>query len=215
MRHGQKLWRRHEGSGCRVAVGPHWSSLKIGECCSCSLGTLETVETLKKSGNPFMLLVPGFMTMLADLLSVARCHGAAPSSYMLNLALRAVVSSGLCSFHASVGPAGVVWWGMCLDIYIYIYYVCLSQTTSPSVINFLGQVKETEVFSERMTWEETADLHSRSDNLRLKVDPTPSGLFCGSHRMRFQKNYELSRCSSSFLNYGRNHHPGLHPTNLM
>lgn len=57
-----------------------------------------------------MLLVPGFMTMLlADLLSVARCHGAAPSSYMLNLALRAVVSSGLCSFHAPVGPAGVVW----------------------------------------------------------------------------------------------------------
>lgn len=133
-----------------------------------------------------MLLVPGFMTMLlADLLSVARCHGAAPSSYMLNLALRAMVSSGLCSFHASVGPAGVVWWGMCLDIYIYI--ICVPQSNDLTKCHsFFGQVKETEVFSERMTWEETADLHSRSDNLRWtqrQVVFFPAAIEWGSERI--------------------------------
>eukprot|EP00435_Cladocopium_sp_Y103_P005720 s2158_g1.t2 len=47
-----------------------------------------------------------------DLLNVARCHGAIPSSYMLNLALRAVVSSGLAASHIKKPPAaqrGVAW----------------------------------------------------------------------------------------------------------
>ena len=52
--------------------------------------------------------------------------------------------------------------------------------------SFFGQVKETEVFSERMTWEETADLHSRSDNLRWtqrQVVFFPAAIEWGSERI--------------------------------